>query len=81
LVGLGRRGILIGGGIGATAGWYAGTLRLREYPDYSAGEGVSEDVVPRALLTMIGGLSGCVSGYGAAITIGILLEKRRRALT
>jgi hypothetical protein len=80
-------GVILGGAGGASAGWFYGTLQLRDNPDervrtaYLAGEGVSEDEVPRVFLTLAGGVSGCVSGHSVGLCIAILLEKRRRSVT
>jgi hypothetical protein len=60
---------------------YYGTLRLRGFPDesvratYRAGEGVSEDIVPRVLYTMFGGVVGFAMGYPVGLYVAILLEK------
>jgi hypothetical protein len=76
--------ITLGGAVGASAGWYYGTLRLRDFPDeavqaaYRAGEGVSEDIVPRVLYTMVGGVAGSAMGYPVGLYVAILLERRRR---
>ena len=69
-------GIILGGAVGASAGWYVGTLRLREYPEFLAGESLSEDTVPRGLYMLGGGPIGGLWGY--ILGVGIMLDEGRR---
>lgn len=69
--------VILGSAVGASIGWFIGTLQLRDYPEFLAGEHVSEDLVPRVLYTWAGGFLGCVSGYVAGLLTPILFERRQ----
>jgi hypothetical protein len=70
-------GAVLGTLIGCGSGWIKGTLELREYPEYLAGEPMSEDDVPRVLYQMIGGFLGCGGGAGVGVAFAIREANRR----
>lgn len=59
-------------GTGAALGWVWGTIELRKLPEYWAGESISEDDVPRAGLTVVGGLLGLAIGATLAAAIATI---------
>jgi hypothetical protein len=78
-------GTFLGGVVGGCIGWQIGSHKLRNHPDetvraaYLAGEAESEDVVPRAGLTLLGGFFGCFIGCCEGVRV-MVVRKRRDAI-